>query len=213
ALNSIVTNVDKIKQSAVASRRCFVVEVMGRDCGYLALLSGLASGAEKAYLPEQELTLAELQEDVANLIDGFNSGKRLGLMIRNERAGGLYDSTFMSTLFEQEGAGLFDVRQAILGHIQQGGNPSPFDRIQATRLASQSIEFLLSEIDNPVPAASMVGLKGGEIEFSSIYDFPRLVEPGYQRVKQQWWLRLLPIVETMDQPPTQNKTRDQTFTR
>ena len=212
ALNSIVTNVDKIKQSAVASCRCFVVEVMGRDCGYLALLSGLATGAEKAYLPEQELTLAELQEDVTNLIDGFISGKRLGLMIRNERAGGLYDSTFMSTLFEQEGAELFDVRQAILGHIQQGGNPSPFDRIQATRLASQSIEFLLSEIDNPVPAAAMAGLIGGEIKFSSIYDFPRLVEPGYKRVKQQWWLRLLPIVETMDQPPTQNKTRDQTFT-
>ncbi|HUV28194.1 MAG TPA: 6-phosphofructokinase, partial [Anaerolineales bacterium] len=143
---------------------------------------------------------------------GFISGKRLGLMIRNERAGGLYDSTFMSTLFEQEGAELFDVRQAILGHIQQGGNPSPFDRIQATRLASQSIEFLLSEIDNPVPAAAMAGLIGGEIKFSSIYDFPRLVEPGYKRVKQQWWLRLLPIVETMDQPPTQNKTRDQTFT-
>jgi 6-phosphofructokinase 1 len=57
ALNSIVTNVDKIKQSAVASRRCFVVEVMGRDSGYLALLGGLATGAEKAYIPEFDITL------------------------------------------------------------------------------------------------------------------------------------------------------------
>jgi 6-phosphofructokinase 1 len=126
-------------------------------------------------------------------------------MIRNEKAGGRYDSSFMSTLFEQEGGSLFDVRQAILGHIQQGGNPSPFDRIQATRLASQCIEFLLSEIDNPVPAAAMVGLKGGEIEFTSIYDFPRLVEPGFQRAKEQWWLKLRPIVETMDQPPAEMK--------
>ena len=204
ALNSIVTNVDKIKQSAVASRRCFVVEVMGRDSGYLALLSGLATGAEKAYIPEAEITLEELQEDVANLIAGFKAGKRLGLMIRNEKAGGRYDGSFMSTLFEQEGQGLFDVRQAILGHIQQGGNPSPFDRIQATRLASQCIEFILSEIDNPVPAAAMVGLIGGEIEITSIYDFPRLVEPGYQRAKKQWWLRLRPIVETMDQLPVQS---------
>jgi 6-phosphofructokinase 1 len=201
ALNSIVTNVDKIKQSAVASRRCFVVEVMGRDSGYLALLGGLATGAEKAYIPEFDITLEELQGDVANLIAGFKAGKRLGLMIRNEKAGGRYDSRFMSTLFEQEGAGLFDVRQAILGHIQQGGNPSPFDRIQATRLASQCIEFLLAEINQPAPAAAMVGLKGGEIEFTSIYDFPRLVEPGFQRAKDQWWLRLLPIVETMDQLP------------
>ena len=151
-----------------------------------------------------EITLEELQVDVANLIAGFKAGKRLGLMIRNEKAGGRYDGSFMSTLFEQEGQGLFDVRQAILGHIQQGGNPSPFDRIQATRLASQCIEFILSEIDNPVPAAAMVGLIGGEIEFTSIYDFPRLVEPGYQRAKKQWWLRLRPIVETMDQLPVKS---------
>ena len=202
ALNSIVSNVDKIKQSAVASRRCFVVEVMGRDSGYLALLSGLATGAEKAYLPEDEITLAELQDDVANLVAGFKSGKRLGLMIRNEKAGLLYDSTFMSTLFEQAGGDLFDVRQAILGHIQQGGSPSPFDRIQATRLASHCIEFLLAEIDKPAPAAGAIGLKGGEFNFISIYDFPRLVEPGFQRPKDQWWLRLRPIAETMDQAPT-----------
>ena len=202
ALNSIVSNVDKIKQSAVASRRCFVVEVMGRDCGYLALLSGLATGAEKAYLPEEEITLAELRDDVANLIDGFKSGKRLGLMIRSEKAGLLYNGTFISTLFEQEGGDLFDVRQAILGHIQQGGSPSPFDRIQATRLASQCIEFLLAEVDKPVPAAGAIGLKGGEFNFTSIYDFPRLVEPGFQRPKDQWWLRLRPVAETMDQAPT-----------
>jgi 6-phosphofructokinase 1 len=201
ALNNIVTNVDKIKQSAVASRRCFVVEVMGRDCGYLALFGGLATGAEKAYIPEEQITIAELQEDVAGLIEGFKSGKRLGLMIRNEKAGGLYDSSFISTLFEQAGGDLFDVRQAILGHIQQGGNPSPFDRIQATRLASQSIEFLLSEVTKPNPAAAMIGLRGGEIEFTSIYDFPRLIEPGFQRAKDQWWLRLRSIAETMDQTP------------
>jgi 6-phosphofructokinase 1 len=201
ALNNIVTNVDKIKQSAVASRRCFVVEVMGRDCGYLALFSGLATGAEKAYLPEEEITLAELQRDVADLIDGFKGGKRLGLMIRNEKAGGLYDSNFMSTLFEQEGGDLFDVRQAILGHIQQGGSPSPFDRIQATRLASQSIEFLLAEVDKPVPAAAAIGLKGGDIQITSIYDFPRLIEPGFQRAKEQWWLKLRQVAATMDQTP------------
>ncbi|UCD97796.1 MAG: 6-phosphofructokinase [Chloroflexota bacterium] len=206
ALNNIVTNVDKIKQSAVASRRCFVVEVMGRDCGYLALLSGMATGAEKAYLPEEPITLADLQGDVAELSAGFRGGKRLGLMIRNEYAGGLYDTKFMSTLFEQEGGGLFDVRQAILGHVQQGGNPSPFDRIQATRLASQCIDFLHAEVGKPTPAASMIGLKGGEIQFTSIYDFPRLIEPGFQRPKEQWWLKLCPIAATMDQPPTKENS-------
>ena len=62
ALNSIVTDVDKIKESAVASHRCFIVEVMGHDCGYLALMAGLATGAEQVYLPEEGISLARLQD-------------------------------------------------------------------------------------------------------------------------------------------------------
>jgi 6-phosphofructokinase 1 len=199
ALNSIVGNVDKIKQSAVASRRCFVVEVMGRDCGYLALLSGLATGAERAYLPEEGVTLNDLMADVTKLVEGFKGGKRLGLMIRSENAGALYNSSFMSTLFEQEGGGVFDVRQTILGHIQQGGSPSPFDRIQATRLAARCIDFLEQEAGKNTPAAAAIGLKGGQVEFTSLYDFPRLVDPGFQRPKEQWWLGLRSIAWTMAQ--------------
>ena len=71
ALNNIVKDVDKIKQSAVASRRCFVVEVMGRDCGYLALQSGLATGAERVYLPEEGMSLQDLKTDVDDLVEGF----------------------------------------------------------------------------------------------------------------------------------------------
>jgi len=90
ALNSIVTDVDKIRQSAVASRRVFVVEVMGHDCGYLALMSGLATGAELIYLPEQDITLNDLVVDVHNLSERFRSGKRLGLVIRSENADPVY---------------------------------------------------------------------------------------------------------------------------
>ena len=132
ALNSIVSDVDKIRQSAVASRRVFVVEVMGRDCGYLALLSGLATGAERVYLPEEGITLDDLTADVHALAEGFRSGKRLGLIIRSENADPVYTTGFITSLFEKEGGELFDARQAILGHVQEGGDPSPFDRIQAT---------------------------------------------------------------------------------
>ena len=142
ALNNIVDAVDKIKQSAVASRRCFVVEVMGRTCGYLAQMSGLASGAERVYLPEEEITLSDLQQDITLLTRGFQQGKRLSLMIRNEHAHLRYTTDFISTLFAEEGKGVFDVGQAILGHLQQGGNPTPFDRILAMRLADQIIDFL-----------------------------------------------------------------------
>jgi 6-phosphofructokinase 1 len=86
ALNSIISDVDKIKQSAVATRRVFVVEVMGRDCGYLALLAGLSSGAERTYLPEEGIALDELALEVDALRKGFRGGKRLGLVIRGEGA-------------------------------------------------------------------------------------------------------------------------------
>jgi 6-phosphofructokinase 1 len=203
ALNNIIGNVDKIKQSAVASRRCFVVEVMGRDCGYLALISGLATGAERVYLPEEGVSLADLQTDVTHLREGFEHGKRLGLMIRNENTDPLYTTSFMGALFEKEGGNLFDVRQAILGHVQQGGDPTPFDRIQATRLAAASIDFLIEEAGKASPVAVAIGLQDGRVAFTDLEDMPRLLEKDARRPKQQWWLELRPIARIMAQPGPQ----------
>ncbi|MFW5933131.1 MAG: 6-phosphofructokinase, partial [Actinomycetota bacterium] len=139
ALNSIVSDVDKIKQSAVATHRVFVVEVMGRDSGFLALNAGLATGAEQIYTPEEGITLDGLRRDVDRLNEGFQHGQRLGLIIRSEGADAVYTTPFLWALFEKEGGDRFDVRQAILGHVQQGGNPTPFDRIQSTRLAGRCV--------------------------------------------------------------------------
>jgi 6-phosphofructokinase 1 len=200
ALNVIIDNVDKIKQSAVASRRCFVVEVMGGDCGYLALITGLATGAERVYLPEEGVTLADLQIDVDDLVVAFGHDKRLGLMIRNENTDPFYTTGFMVSLFEKEGGALFDVRQAILGHVQQGGNPTPFDRIQATRLAAKCIDFVSEECGQDPPRAAAIGLQGGRVEFTGLEDLPRLTAPGFRRPKEQWWLSLRPIARIMAQP-------------
>ena len=203
ALNSIVEAVDKIKQSAVASKRCFVVEVMGRYCGYLALMSGLATGAERTYLHEEGVTLADLQADLAYLLEGFQQGKRLGLMIRNERANDFYTTDFMCSLFEEEGGDLFDVRQAVLGHLQQGGDPSPFDRIQATRLVRRCIDFLIEEADKSDPAGAFIGLQAGKVHISNLEDLPRLADMEVQRPKSQWWLELRSIAKIMAQPGPQ----------
>ncbi len=166
ALNSIVADVDKIRQSAVASRRVFVVEVMGRDCGFLALVSGLASGAARMYLPEEGITLDDLTSDIHALAEGFRSGKRLGLIIRSENADPVYTTGFITSLFEKEGGDLFDSRQAILGHIQEGGDPSPFDRIQATRLTASCIEFLSEQLESGARASAMIGFQYGRIQFT-----------------------------------------------
>lgn len=197
ALNSIMSDVDKIKQTAVASHRAFIVEVMGRTCGYLALLSGLATGAERVYLPEEGITLANLQRDVGRMIREFESGKRLGLLVRNERADAFYTTDFLARLFDKEGGDLFDVRTSILGHIQQGGNPSPFDRNQATRLTSQAIRFLDEHADAPAPPAVALGIQGGQVQVTDMSYFPDLVDVEAARPKQQWWMDLRRVMDAI----------------
>jgi 6-phosphofructokinase 1 len=202
ALNNIVSAVDKIKTSAVASQRCFVVEVMGRRCGYLALMSGFATGAERVYMNEDGVTLADLQKDLQMLTDGFRRGKRLGLLIRNEAANPFYTTQFMCALFEQEGGDLFDVRQAILGHLQQGGDPTPFDRILATRMASESVEFLIGEAERGPGsgAAAFIGIREGRLTITPFEDLPRLMDLESQRPKEQWWRALAPVAQLLAAP-------------
>lgn len=200
ALNNIVSAVDKIKESAVAEHRVFIVEVMGRQCGYLAFMSGLATGSEQVYLNEDGISLKNLQVDLEKLIMGFKQGKRLGLMIRNEHAHTVYTTDFMRALFEVEGGDLFDVRQAILGHQQQGGTPSPFDRILATRLATKCMDYMIEKGLSKSTESAFIGLQEKDLKFHPLEDFLRLSDEEHQRPKEQWWLSLGPILKTLAQP-------------
>jgi 6-phosphofructokinase 1 len=197
ALNSIVDAVDKIKQSAVATRRVFVVEVMGHWCGYLGLMSGIATGAERVYIPEEGVTLSDMQKDIATLNCGFDMGKRLGLIIRSEYTNPIYTTAFMCALFEEEGRDVFDVRPAVLGHLQQGGDPSPFDRIQATRLARLCLEYLIRECSQEGTNIAFIGLQKGQINFHDMQDFDRMVDSEHERPREQWWLQLKDIASLM----------------
>jgi len=200
AINAIVEALDRIKQSAMAARRCFVVETMGRYCGYLALMSGLAGGAERVYLHEEGVTLKDLQAEVERMVESFRGGRRLYLTIRNERANPQYTTDFMCALFEEEGRNLFDVRRAILGHIQQGGNPSPFDRIWATRLAARCISFLTEQLERGSTEGAFIGLVDGKVTTFPICRMTEMVDWTYRRPKEQWWLGLRPVVEAVALP-------------
>ena len=190
ALNSIIEAVDKIKESAVANKRVFVVEVMGRYCGYLAMMSGLATGAERVYLHENGVTLQDLQNDVNMFKKAFNEGKRMGLVLKSEYANEIYTTPFISALFEEDGGDIFDVRQSILGHLQQGGNPSPYDRAMATKLAAKSIDFLVKKAGKGKHDVVSIGLHGGHIDYRNLEDLAKMVDLKYSRPKEQWWTRL-----------------------
>ena len=202
ALNVIMEAVDKIKQSAVASNRCFIIEVMGRYCGYLALMSAIATGAERVYLNEEGVRLADLVRDIDLLVTGFSHGKRLGLMIRNERANDLYTAPFLAALFEQEAKDLFDVRVSVLGHMQQGGDPSPLDRIMAARMAGEAIDFIERECvgNGEDAAAACLGIVAEQITLTPFYDIPRIFDFTHQRPKQQWWMQLRELALMLAQP-------------
>jgi len=202
ALNSIAEVIDKIKQSAVASNRCFIIEVMGGYCGYLALMSAITSGGERVYLHEEGVKLADLEHDLDLLVTGFQHGKRLALMIRNEFANSLYTAPFLAALFEEESKDLFTVRTSILGHMQQGGNPTPADRILAARMAGESIHFIENACNerSESPPAVCLGLTEDQITFTPFYEIRRLYDVEHERPKTQWWMDLRPIVRILAQP-------------
>ncbi len=100
-------------------------------------------------------------------------------------------------MFEKEGGDLFDAREAVLGHVQEGGDPSPFDRIQATRLAARCLERLVTEARSDDPRSAFIGLRAGRVSFTDLRHLPDLTQAGVQRPVDQPWLSLRPLAEVM----------------
>ena len=143
ALNIIKTSIDAIRDTASSFKRAFVIETMGRDCGYLALISALTSGAELCLIPERSYSLKEYEDNFKNQI---KNGRRYFIAIVSE--GIKQDSSEIAEWFEKK-IGI-EARVSILGHIQRGGNPSIYDRLMAYKFVSYAIDGLLSDKNNSV---------------------------------------------------------------
>ena len=199
AVNSTVYTLDAIKLSASASKRCFVAEVMGRRCGYLTLMSGLATGAEKVYLPEHDATLDEIASATSDMVKSFRDGRRLYLVLRNEAACGLYSTKLLADVFAQESNGLYDVRESVIGHVQQGGNPTAFDRLMATRLVTNAMQVLVDELVAGTARGHYVGLVNGEFRDSPLAHMNDELDLVNRRPRDQWWLRLEHVIPVVSQ--------------
>ena len=200
ALNVITEAVDRIKMSGSAAKRAFVVETMGRYCGYQALMGALAGGAERVYLHEEGISLDALQDDLEWLRYSFASGRKLFLAIRNENANPLYTTDFLARLLEQEGRGLYDVRQNILGHIQQGGCPTPFDRLLAVRLVSRALDLISAQFVAGTSESSYLGLVQSKVTAFPMGQMMTEMDLQYRRPKDQWWLALRPVMQAVAVP-------------
>lgn len=138
ALNTIMECIDKIRDTATSHERLFFVEVMGRDAGFLALNSAIASGSEAAIIPEKETSVAQLDELISN---GFRKSKNSSIVIVAEGGGG---AQAMADRIHQQYPE-YDIRVSILGHLQRGGSPTAYDRILASRMGVAAIEALMDE--------------------------------------------------------------------
>jgi 6-phosphofructokinase 1 len=159
ALNTILDALDRLRDTATSHNRGFLIEVMGRNCGYLALMGGILGGAEVVVTPEKSPTMEEI---AAMLEDAYVRGKTHAIAVVAE--GAPYKVTDLATFLNQKGTG-FEIRLTILGHIQRGGSPTAFDRLLATRMGLSAVERLLNG-ENGV----MVALQGREIGTVSLED-------------------------------------------
>jgi 6-phosphofructokinase 1 len=197
ALNLIVDAIDRLREAGTATRRCFIVQTMGGFCGYLALLGGLSGGAVRVYLHEEGITLHQLAGDVERMVESFRVGQKLFLTVMNEKASPMYTSEFLSRLFEQESQGIFDAREVVLGQTQQGGAPSPYDRILGTRLAAHSIDWLSYQIDSASAGGAVIGMHEGKVRVLPIQDAAELADWEHRRPLRQWWLELRPLIDVL----------------
>ncbi|MGN6757631.1 MAG: 6-phosphofructokinase [Thermomicrobiales bacterium] len=200
AINSIVEAVDKIKDAAVTTHRAFIIEVMGRNCGYLALMSALASGAEKANIPEERLTLARLLEDIEMLLHGFSRGKKLGIVIHNEQVSRNYDTDFLRRVLEEEGGEECEARSAMLGHLQRGGTPSPFDRLLGARFGTAAARAAIAQLRDGRTEAQVVGVGRTGLTTFPLADALREMDYETGRPAEQWWLPLRDLLALLAQP-------------
>ncbi|MEH7176476.1 6-phosphofructokinase [Neobacillus vireti] len=135
ALNTVINALDKIRDTATSHERTFVIEVMGRDAGDLALYAGLAGGAETILIPEE---VYDLDEIVDRLRKGQERGKKHSIIIVAE---GVCNGNDIAKQLKE--ATNFDVRLSVLGHIQRGGSPTAADRVLASRLGARAVELLI----------------------------------------------------------------------
>jgi len=179
AVNTAVEAIDKIRDTADAHDRLFVVEVMGRDAGYIALHSGIATGAENILIPEAKtdmnalitsLTEKEKRKKLVNLIvvaegDEFGGGTQVGNYLKEKLPNA-------------------DIRVCILGHIQRGGSPSCLDRLIASRMGYHAVECLINGTHNV-----MVGIEDNKMKYTPLDNAIK----AKQKISEEW-LRIVKIL-------------------
>uniref|UniRef100_A0A3P8ZPS0 Phosphofructokinase domain-containing protein n=1 Tax=Esox lucius TaxID=8010 RepID=A0A3P8ZPS0_ESOLU len=208
ALNAITDTCDRIKQSASGTkRRVFIIETMGGYCGYLASVGGLAAGADAVYIYEEPFDIRDLQSNVEHLTEKMKTGIQRGLVLRNENSNVNFTTDFIYQLYSEEGKGVFDCRKNVLGHMQQGGAPSPFDRNFGTKISAKAIQWISKKLKesykegkvfaNTEDTACLLGMRRRALVFQPVVQLKEETDFVHRIPKEQWWLKLRPLMKIL----------------
>ncbi|XP_071379315.1 ATP-dependent 6-phosphofructokinase, platelet type-like isoform X4 [Centroberyx affinis] len=208
ALNAITDTCDRIKQSASGTkRRVFIIETMGGYCGYLASVGGLAAGADAVYIYEEPFDIRDLQSNVEHLTQKMKTSIQRGLVLRNESCNENFTTDFIYQLYSEEGRGVFDCRKNVLGHMQQGGAPSPFDRNFGTKIAAKAMQWITKTLKdsykggkvfaNSEETACLLGMRRRAMVFQPVSQLRDETDFVHRIPKEQWWLKLRPLMKIL----------------
>ncbi|XP_066579478.1 ATP-dependent 6-phosphofructokinase, platelet type isoform X2 [Amia ocellicauda] len=208
ALNAITDTCDRIKQSASGTkRRVFIIETMGGYCGYLASVGGLAAGADAAYIFEEPFDIRDLQSNVEHLTEKMKTSIQRGLVLRNENSSENYTTDFIYQLYSEEGRGVFDCRKNVLGHMQQGGAPSPFDRNFGTKISAKAMQWISKKLKetyrqgrvfaNTEDTCCLLGMRRRALIFQPVVQLKEDTDFVHRIPKEQWWLKLRPLMKIL----------------
>uniref|UniRef100_A0A2I3HJ20 6-phosphofructokinase type C n=1 Tax=Nomascus leucogenys TaxID=61853 RepID=A0A2I3HJ20_NOMLE len=206
-LNAVVETCDRIKQSASGTkRRVFIIETMGGYCGYLANMGGLAAGADAAYIFEEPFDIRDLQSNVEHLTEKMKTTIQRGLVLRNESCSENYTTDFIYQLYSEEGKGVFDCRKNVLGHMQQGGAPSPFDRNFGTKISARAMEWITAKLKEARgrgkkfttdDSVCVLGISKRNVIFQPVAELKKQTDFEHRIPKEQWWLKLRPLMKIL----------------
>lgn len=175
ALNTAIDAIDKIRDTATSHERTYVIEVMGRNAGDIALWSGLAGGAESILIPEEEFKMEEITD---RLLRGQERGKKHSIIVVAEGVGSGVDIAN-----EIQESTNFETRVTVLGHIQRGGSPTAFDRVLASRLGARAVQLLISG-----EAGKAVGIQSNKIvahDIDEVLAQPHKIDNDMYKLSQE----------------------------
>uniref|UniRef100_A0A8C2LMP1 Phosphofructokinase domain-containing protein n=1 Tax=Cricetulus griseus TaxID=10029 RepID=A0A8C2LMP1_CRIGR len=167
---------------------------MGRYCGYLANMSGLAAGADAAYIFEEPFDIRDLQSNVKHLKDKMKTTIQRSLKLRNEGCSVNYTTDFICQLYSEESKG-----ENVLGHMQQGGSPSPFNRNFGTKISARAMEGLRAQgkIFVSDDSICVLGISKRELLFQPVVQLRKEADFEHWIPKKQWWLKLRPLMKIL----------------